>query len=194
LPKIDISESQGLPKDLVPSFLPDCYTAAPRWFAAVTFPRHEKRVEQHMSQRNIEHYLALYRSPRKWRNGLKVILDLPLFPGYIFVRIERFERFRVLELPGVRAIVGGVAGEIASLPEAEINALKSGLHLRQAEPHPHVTVGERVRIRSGALSGLVGVVARQKKGLRVVLTMNLIMQSIAVEVDQEELESTDSRF
>jgi transcription antitermination factor NusG len=160
----------------------------PKWFAVFTSPRHEKRVGHHFSLRDIEHYLPLYRSPRKWRNGLKVVLDLPLFPGYIFVRIKRAERVRVLEVPGVLAVVGGPAGEMAPLPEAEIDALRSGLHLRLAEPHPLLTVGQRARIRSGAFAGFEGVVVRKKNSLRVVLTMDLIMQSVAVEVDGEELE------
>jgi transcription antitermination factor NusG len=164
----------------------------PKWFAACTFPRHEKRVEQSLKQRGVEHYLPTYRSPRKWRNGLKVVLDLPLFPGYIFVRIKRTERVRVLEVPGVLAIVGGTAGEMAPLPEAEVEALRSGLHLRQVEPHPLLTVGQRARIRSGALAGLEGIVVRKKSGLRFVLTMDLIMQSIAVEVDGAELEPLNS--
>ncbi len=171
--------------------MPDGVQYAPsvsNWFAAFTSPRHEKRVEQYLSQREVEHYLPVYRSPRKWRNGLKVVLDLPLFPGYIFVRINRTERVRVLEVPGVLAIVGGTAGEMAPLPEAEVEALRSGLHLRQAEPHPLLTVGQRARIRSGALAGLEGIVVRRKNSLRFVLTMDLIMQSIAVEVDGAELE------
>lgn len=159
-----------------------------KWFAAFTSPRHEKRVEEYLTQRDVEHYLPVYRSQRKWRNGLKVTLDLPLFPGYIFVRIKRTERIRVLEVPGVLAIVGGTAGEMAPLPEAEVEALRSGLHLRQAEPHPLLTIGQRARIRSGALAGLEGIVVRKKNSLRCVLTMDLIMQSIAVEVDGEELE------
>lgn len=158
------------------------------WYAVFTSPRHEKRVAQYLTQREIEHYLPLYRSPRKWRNGLKVVLDLPLFPGYIFIRISRAARVRVLEVPGVLTIVGGTAGEMAPLPEAEVDALRSGLHLRQSEPHPLLTVGQRARIRSGALAGLEGVVVRKKNSLRVVLTMDLIMQSIAVEVDGDELE------
>ncbi len=162
------------------------------WFAAFTSPRHEKRVDQYLMQREVEHFLPLYRSPRKWRNGLKVVLDLPLFPGYIFVRIKRTERIRVLEVPGVLTIVGGTAGEMAPLPEAEIEALRSGLHLRQAEPHPLLTVGQRARIRSGALAGLEGIVVRKKGGLRFVLTMDLIMKSIAVEVDGAELEPMNS--
>jgi transcription antitermination factor NusG len=98
----------------------------------------------------------------------------------------------VLEVPGVLAIVGGTAGKMAPLPEAEVEALRSGLHLRRAEPHALLTVGQRARIRSGALAGLEGIVVRKKNSLRVVLTMDMIMQSIAVEVDGEELEPVDS--
>ena len=175
--------------------VPDCVTEihlVPNWFAVFTSPRHEKRVQQHFSQRNLEHYLPSYRSLRTWRNGLKVVLDLPLFPGYIFVRIKRTERVRVLEVPGVLSFVGGMANKMVPLPESEVEALRSGLHLRQAEPHPLLTVGERVRIRSGALAGLEGIVVLKKNKLRVVLTMDLIMQSIAVEVDGKDLEPVGS--
>ena len=110
--------------------------------------------------REIEHYLPLYQAQRKWSDGSRVTLDLPLFPGYIFVRIKR--------------------------------ALRLGLHLRRAEPHPLLKVGQRARIRSGALAGMEGVVVRKKNSFRVVLTMDAIMQSIAVEVDANELEPLDS--
>jgi transcription antitermination factor NusG len=163
-----------------------------KWFAVYTTPRHEKRVSQYLSQRGITHYLPLYHVRRKWRDGSTVTLDLPLFPGYIFVRIERRERVRVLEVPGVLAIVGGTGRQPASLPEAEIDALRLGLHLRRAEPHPLLTIGQRARIRSGALAGMEGVVVRKKNSLRVVLTVDLIMQSVAVEVDGSELETLDS--
>jgi transcription antitermination factor NusG len=177
--------------DLAHVSLPDGQIT-PKWYAAYTTPRHEKRVEQHLSQREVEHYLPLYRTPRKWRNGLKVVLDLPLFTSYIFVRIKRTERVRVLEVPGVLAIVGGTAGEMAPLPDDAIDALQSGLHLRNAEPHPLLTVGQRARIRSGALAGMEGIVVRTKNSLRVVLTMDMIQQSVAVEVDGSELEPLGS--
>jgi transcription antitermination factor NusG len=164
--------------------------AIPGWYAARTSPRHEKRVEQQLLQRDVEHFLPLYHSSRKWRNGQKVVLDLPLFPGYIFVHIHRAERVRVLEISGVLFIVSGTGGEMASLPEAEVEALRLGLNLRKVEPHPFLNVGQRVRIRSGALAGLEGFVERKKNNMRIVLTMDLIMQSIAVEVDAEELEPT----
>ena len=142
---------------------------APKWFAVYTAPRHEKRVGQYLGVKQIEHYVPLYQARRKWSDGTTVTLDLPLFPGYLFVRIDRSQR--------------------ASLPESEIDALRAGLPLRHAEPHPLLTAGQRVRICSGALAGMVGVVVRRKNSLRVVLTMDLIRQSVAVEVDESELET-----
>jgi transcription antitermination factor NusG len=164
---------------------------ARNWFAIYTSPRHEKRVDQYLNLKEIEHFLPLYRVQRKWSNGATVALELPLFPGYLFVRIARSERVRVLEVPGVLTMVGGTGRHLAPLEDTEINALRTGLPLRNAEPHPLLTVGQRARIRSGALSGMEGVVVRLKNSLRVVLTMDLIMQSVAVEVDGAELEPVD---
>jgi transcription antitermination factor NusG len=164
----------------------------PEWFAVYTSPRHEKRVAQYLNAREIEHYLPLYSAQHKWRSGSTVTLDLPLFPSYLFVRIDRDERVRVLQVPGVLNIVGGTGHKPAPLPSTEIDALRSGLPLRCAEPHPLLTVGQRARIRSGALAGMEGVVVRLKGSLRVVLTMDLIMRSVAVEVAAEELEALDS--
>jgi transcription antitermination factor NusG len=171
--------------------LPDAQSA-PKWFAVYTTPRHEKRVDQHLSMREIEHYLPLYRTQRKWSDGSRVTLDLPLFPGYIFVRIGRKQRVRVLEVPGVVAIVVGTGGEPAALPETDIDALRSGLPLRHVEPHPLLNVGQRARICSGAFAGMEGIVVRKKNSFRVVLTLDTIMQSFAVEVDGKELEPLDS--
>jgi transcription antitermination factor NusG len=153
-----------------------------------TTSRHEKRVAQYFSQRQIEFYLPLYRAERKWSDGSRVTLDLPLFPSYIFVHIPRNERVRVLDVPGALAVVGGTGGQPAPLPDAAIDALRTGLQLRSAEPHPLLTVGQRARIRSGALAGMEGVVVRKKNGFRVILTLEHIMQSIAVEVDREDIE------
>ena len=165
---------------------------AAKWFAVYTAPRHEKRVSQYLSQREIEHYLPLYRTQRRWSDGSKVTLDLPLFPGYLFVHIDRNERVQVLQVPGVLSFVGGTGRQPASLQDAEIDALRAGLSLRHPEPHPLLTVGQRARIRSGALAGMEGVVVRRKNSLRVVLTMDLIQRSVAVEVSETELETLDS--
>ncbi len=159
-----------------------------RWFALYTASRHEKHVAQHLGQREIESYLPLYKKQRKWANGLRVTLDLPLFPGYVFVHIRRSERGSVLGVPGALSIVGGTGGEPAWLPDATIDALRTALAERLARPHPLLTAGQRVRIRSGALAGFEGIVVRSKSSLRVVLTLEHIMQSYAVEVGLDDLE------
>jgi len=123
---------------------------ASNWFAVYTASRHEKRVAQHLGQRQIEFYLPLYRSARKWSDGSRVTLELPLFPGYIFVHINRAERVRVLCVPGALAVVGGNGREPLPLPDEAIEALRSGLHLHPVEPHPLLTVGQRARIRTDA--------------------------------------------
>lgn len=159
-----------------------------KWFALYTTSRHEKRVAQHLGQRQIECYLPLYRAERRWSDGSKVTLDLPLFPGYLFIRIPRGERSRVLAVPGALAVVGGTGGEPAPLSDATVEALRTGLKSRRAQPHPLMTAGQKVRIRSGALAGFEGIVLRSKNGFRVVLTLEHIMQSYCVEVDLDDLE------
>lgn len=172
---------------LLQSRTPDLLSES-KWFAVYTTSRHEKRVAQHLAQREIEYYLPLYRSTRKWSDGSKVTLDLPLFPGYLFVHIKRTERVRVLEVPGALAVVGGSGREPIPMPDEAIESLRTGLHLRAVEPHALVTVGQRARIRSGALAGLEGIVVRKKNSLRMILTLEYIQRSIAVEVSAEDLE------
>jgi transcription antitermination factor NusG len=144
-------------------------------------------VGLHLFARSIDHFLPLTRSGRRWKNGLKVVLEQPLFPGYVFVRIDRRERLRVLELPGVLSIVG-TGREPTSLPTEEIEALRKGIGLLSAKPHPFLNVGEKARIARGPLQGMTGVVTRQKSGLRLILSLDLIMKSISVEVDASDLE------
>ena len=159
-----------------------------RWFALYTASRHEKRVAQHLGQREIEFYLPLYKAERRWADGSRVTLDLPLFPGYLFVHIRRSERSRVLGVPGALSVVGGTGGEPASLPDATIEALRTGIETQRVRPHPLLTAGQRVRIRSGALAGFEGIVVRKKNSLRVVLAVEHIMQSYSVEVARDDLE------
>jgi transcription antitermination factor NusG len=163
-------------------------TTSAAWFAVYTTCRHEKRIAQHLTLREIEHYLPLYRADRKWRDGSRVTVEFPLFPGYIFVRINRSERVSVLSVPGALAVVGGTGGNPAPLPDAAIEALRAGLREHRIEPHPLLRVGESVRIRAGAFAGMTGIVLRKKSGFRIVLTLEQIMQSIAVELNEEDVE------
>jgi transcription antitermination factor NusG len=163
-----------------------------QWFAAYTICRHEKRVASQFERREIEHYLPLYRSQRRWRDGSKVVLDQPLFSGYVFVRIGREQRVPVLEVPGVLWIVGKSGSHPTPLPDFEMETLRSALDQLRVEPYPLLAAGQRVRVLGGALSGIEGVVVRQKSSLRVVITLELIMRSIAVEVNADDLEPIDS--
>lgn len=167
-------------------------TRSQAWFAVYTTPRHEKRIAQHLSTREIEHFVPLYRAQRRWNDGSRVTLELPLFPSYVFVRIPMARRSRVLDIPGVLYIVEGIGKEPAILPEADIDLLRRGLFQCNAEPHPYLTAGQRAVIRSGPLSGMQGIVVRTKGGCRVVLSLDLIRESIAVEVSSEDLEPLPS--
>ncbi|HUN60732.1 MAG TPA: UpxY family transcription antiterminator [Candidatus Sulfotelmatobacter sp.] len=159
-----------------------------RWYAAYTKPHHEKRVAEHLQLRDVELFCPLYRSARRWNNGCRVTIEKPLFPGYVFVHIPACERVRVLELSGVVSIVSNFQGP-APVPAEDIERLRSGLHLVNAEPHPLLTVGEKVKIFRGPLRGLTGVITYLKNSFRVVLTLDLIMKSVAVEVSIDDVES-----
>jgi transcription antitermination factor NusG len=159
----------------------------PQWFAVYTNSCQEKRVAEHCQVRNIEAFLPVYRSTRRWKNGCTVSLDRPLFPGYVFTKVSQFHRVRVLELPGVVTIVGA-GRQPTPLPDADIQALRDGIDLMNVEPHPYLKVGEKVKIRTGPFEGMGGILVRKKNGLRVVLTVDLIMKSISVEVDEHNLD------
>ena len=164
--------------------------AAKNWFAVFTAPRHEKRVEEHCRVREIESFLPLCQMPRRWKDGSKGTLQLPLFASYVFVRIGCRERIPVLAIPGVISIVGG-GREPASLPDSYICLLREGLRLGKIEPHPNLTSGARVRIRSGVMAGMEGILLRKKNDFRVVLALAMVMKSMRVEVDSDDIEPVD---
>jgi hypothetical protein len=90
------------------------------WYAVYTVPRHEKSLARQLALRSIDHFLPLYCSRRKWNDGSKVTLELPLFPGYVFVRVSRAARVRVLESPGALYMVGGIGNELAQIPSTHV--------------------------------------------------------------------------
>jgi transcription antitermination factor NusG len=167
------------------SVIPQGSTA--QWFAAYTNPRHEKRVAEHFALRSIESFLPLYCRQARWKDGSRVTLELPLFPSYIFVHIAGGDRVRVLGVPGVVSIVG-CGRQPSPLPPEVIERLRTGGRLRKIEPHPLLTVGARVRVRCGVFAGLAGILSRRKNDFRVIVTLEQIMQSVAVEVYADELE------
>jgi len=161
--------------------------AAPCWYALRTQARHEKRVWEHLQSREIEAFLPLYEQVHRWRNGCKARVELPLFPGYIFVEMEFRERIRVLEVPGTIDFVGASQGPWP-IDDVQIQVLRNNVQTRRFEPHAYLTAGQRVRIAKGPLTNLTGILVRKNASLRVVLVLDAIMQGVAVEVDADELE------
>jgi transcription antitermination factor NusG len=166
------------------------YPATPHkrhWYAAYTCAQHEKRVAQQLAERDVEHVLPLYSAIHRWKDR-RVRVDLPLFPGYVFVRLVLHDRLRVLQIPGVVRLVG-FGGSPTAVPDEQVEALRSGLAAGlRVEPHPFLVVGRRVRIVRGPLSGLEGILRRKKNNLRFVLSIELIQRSFAVEVDAADVQ------
>jgi transcription antitermination factor NusG len=159
----------------------------PHWYAVYTRANHEKRVANQLAQRLVEHFLPFYDSVRRWKDR-KVHLQMPLFPGYVFVRIPLFDRMRTLQIHSVVRLVG-FNGYPAALPEEEIRAMQNGLKQGVcARPYPYITVGRRVRVVCGPLAGLQGILLRKKNLARVVVSLDMIKRSVAVEVSLDELQ------
>jgi len=152
------------------------------WYAAYTCAQHEKRVAAELGVRELEHFLPLYSSARRWKDR-RVNLELPLFPGYVFVRLALRDRLRVVQIPSVVRLVG-FNGLPTALPDEEIEILRLGLCQNPcAQPHPLLTVGRRVTITRGPFAGLEGVLKKKRSSARVVVTLELIQRSVAVDVD-----------
>ena len=156
------------------------------WYAAYLCVKHEKRVAEQLAIREVEHFLPLYSSVRRW-NDRRVTLELPLFPGYVFVRLALRDRLRVLRIPSVVHLVGW-GGHPTPLPEEDVARVREflgqGYH---AEPHAFLQAGRRVRVKSGPLEGMEGIIVRRRNGTRFVISFELLQRSIAVEVEEGDL-------
>ncbi len=159
----------------------------PRWYAAYTRSRHEKTVSELTQRKSIETFLPLYEAVRRWKNGDHRV-QLPLFPGYAFVRIALRDRQEVLKVPGVVCLVSFNGTPIA-LPDEEVESMRQVLSRGlKAAPHPYLTVGQRVRVTAGPLVGLQGILVRRKGAIRMVLSIELIQRSVLVDVDMDALD------
>lgn len=157
----------------------------PRWYAAYILPRHEKKVSEYLPEKSIHTFCPVYKAVRDW-NGRRATVEMPLFPGYVFVRIPFTQRARVLECRSVLRFVS-CGAKPAPIPDEEMDALRSALQFRDAQPHPFLTKGRRVRVRSGALADLEGTIVRSKGKARFVVAVKWIDRSIAFELDSAEL-------
>lgn len=153
-----------------------------RWFAAYVRSRHENKVAAHLERRGVEFFLPQYTSERKWSDR-QIEISLPLFPGYVFVRVS-IERHDVLRIPGVINLVG--AGKTPqSVTDEEIRQLRLSTQPEyRPEPHPIIRLGDQVVVTRGALQGYTGFLLRQKNNkARVVIAVDLVQNAMSIEMD-----------
>jgi transcription antitermination factor NusG len=158
-----------------------------RWYAVYTYPRHEKSVAEQLESKTIEAFLPTFTTESRWKDR-RVRIQTPVFPGYVFARISPSQRSKILNTPGVIRVLS-FNGIPAPNDDSEIEAVKLCLE-RDAtlKPYPFLEVGDRVRVRSGVLEGLEGLISRCKNERRLIVPITLINQSVAIEVDAQLLE------
>ena len=164
------------------------YTDTPfAWYAVHTQYQHEKAVARILAQKGFDIFLPVYDVAHRWKDRT-IKLSLPLFPCYVFIQGGLDRRLRVLNTPGVFGFVGW-SGRAAPIPEEEIEAvLRTMESLLKVEPHPFLKCGDRVRVRSGPLEGTEGILVRKKNLFRLVLSVEMLQKSVAVEVDVTSVE------
>ena len=167
---------------------PETYDlCAPQWHALYTRHQHEKPIAQMLSNKGHQIFLPLYNASHKWQDRTKQ-LCLPLFPCYVFIRGGLDRKLQILSTPGVFSVVGS-AGHPAIIPDLQIECVRQMVESSiRVEPYPYLNCGDRVRVTSGALEGLEGILARKKTQLRLVISMEMLGRSAAVEIDISCLE------
>lgn len=162
------------------------------WWALYTRHQHEKTVATMLSAKGFEVFLPLYESTRRWKDRSKRI-TLPLFPCYVFIRGGLNRRLQVVTTPGVHMIL--LCGEsIAVIPEVEMQAIRRAVEGPfRVEPHPFLKCGERVRVTRGSLEGIEGILIRKKNLYRLVLSVDMMAKSVAMEIDATDVEPVTAR-
>jgi transcription antitermination factor NusG len=163
----------------------------PHWYALYTYPRHEKAVADHLTRQSVEAFFPTVTTKSQWKDR-RVTLQSPLFPSYLFTRIRLSDRRNIVSIPSVIRMVS-FNGVPAVLSDHEVESVRrciaSGVSL---EPHPYLVAGERVRVRAGSFEGLEGFVTFRKNGGKLVISIGMIQQSVAIEIDMDKLERIQS--
>jgi transcription termination/antitermination protein NusG len=159
-----------------------------KWYAIYTKSRHEKVVAEELWQKQIESFLPLKEVISKWKDRKKRV-QLPLFPGYLFVHVPiREKRLDIVKVPSVVRVIG-LHGVPEPIPDDQIQAVKSLVFSQLPyDPYPYLAQGDKVEIVRGPLRGLRGVLVEKKSKYKFVLSVDLIQQSVACEVDASDVE------
>ena len=161
------------------------------WYALYTRHQHEKMVDQVLTNKGFETFLPLYATTHNWRDRTKS-LTLPLFPCYVFLRggIER--RLQILTTPGIYGLVSS-AGQPATIPDIEIDAIRRVVESgARVEAHPYLKCGNWVRVKSGPLAGIEGILVRKKNISRLVLSVEILGTAAAIEVEAFQVEEVNA--
>ncbi len=157
------------------------------WWAVYTRHQHEKVIADTLSAKGFEVFLPLYETVRRWKDRRKR-LSLPLFPCYVFLRGGLDRRLHVVTTPGVHVVLSN-GGHVATILDDEIQAVRRAVEgAFQVEPHPFLKCGDRVRVVHGSLEGVEGILVRKKNLFRLVLSVDMLAQSVAVEIDVSDVE------
>ncbi|HEY2234108.1 MAG TPA: UpxY family transcription antiterminator [Candidatus Angelobacter sp.] len=157
------------------------------WFALQVVPRHEKSLDKILEYRGCIHFLPTYRVRRRWSDRVKVV-EQPLFPGYVFCRSQSNLMEVIRGSPGIIRIVA-FGRKPHPIPDEEIEALQQIVRgKREYSAFPYLNVGQKVRVISGPLTGISGTIMRFKNHDRLVISIDVIMKSVSVEIDQSEVD------
>ena len=161
------------------------------WFALRVKSRTEKVVSTIARNKGFEEFLPLYQSRRRWSDRFKSV-EMPLFPGYVFCRLNPEFRLPLLTIPGVMSFVG--IGKVpVPIDETEIAAIQAAVGAGlSAEPYPFLEVGQRVRLAEGPLTGLEGLLVEVRKQQRLVVSVSMLKRSVAVEIDRQWVRPLDA--
>jgi transcription antitermination factor NusG len=168
-----------------------CQVSQPSWYAIYARHQHEKMVAQILTSKGFEVFLPLYWTVHRWKDRKKQVW-LPLFPCYLFLQEGLSRQLDILKTPGVHGVVA-CGGRPAVIPEEEIDAIRqmveSGIRV---EPHPFLKCGDRVRVKRGPLIGVEGILIRKKNQFHLVVSMEILGRSAAVEIDVSTVERVSS--
>ena len=157
-----------------------------RWFALWVKSNREKVIALALQHMGYEQFLPLYRTQHRWSDRLKD-LELPLFSGYVFCRMDPLHRLPVLSIPGAISFIG-LGNAPIPVEDSEITALQTIVRAGvPVVPWPFLQVGQRVRIERGSLREIEGVVTDLKNGLRLVVSVGLLQRSVSVEIDRDSI-------
>jgi transcription antitermination factor NusG len=159
-----------------------------KWYAVHTRSRHEKQVDLFLSERGVETFLPLVHTLSRRRDRKKYV-DIPLFPGYLFVCAEKERLYDVKYTKGVTRIIATGLGAPTPIPDKQILDIKSVMETEvQLDPFPYLKKGRMVRVKSGPLKGLEGILVERKGHYKLVIKIDLLQKGAAAEVYISDIE------